>query len=111
MVYVLNKDGQPLMPTNRHGKVRHLLQDGKAKIINRCPFTIQLLHNSTNYTQPITLGVDEVSISVYRQLQKVKNYMLLMQNCETILLIYCPLADKTAEAEEAGKQDIENPDF
>lgn len=58
MVYVLNKDGQPLMPTNRHGKVRHLLQDGKAKIINRCPFTIQLLHNSTNYTQPITLGVD-----------------------------------------------------
>lgn len=33
MVYVLNKDGQPLMPTNRHGKVRHLLQDGKAKSI------------------------------------------------------------------------------
>ena len=58
MVYVLNKDGQPLMPTNRHGKVRHLLQDGKAKIINRCPFTIQLLYSSTNYTQPITLGVD-----------------------------------------------------
>ena len=58
MVYVLNKDGQPLMPTNRHGKVRHLLQDGKAKIINRCPFTIQLLYSSTNYTQPIILGVD-----------------------------------------------------
>ena len=29
MVYVLNKDGQPLMPTNRHGKVKHLLKDGK----------------------------------------------------------------------------------
>ena len=26
MVYVLNKDGQPLMPTNRYGKVRHLLK-------------------------------------------------------------------------------------
>lgn len=58
MVYVLNIDGQPLMPTNRHGKVRHLLKDGKAKIINRCPFTIQLLYSSTNYTQPVTLGVD-----------------------------------------------------
>lgn len=58
MVYVLNIDGQPLMPTNRHGKVRHLLKDGKAKIINRCPFTIQLLYSSTNYTQPVTFGVD-----------------------------------------------------
>lgn len=58
MVYVLNKDGQPLMPTNRHGKVRHLLKDGKAKVIKRCPFTIQLLYSSTNYTQPISLGVD-----------------------------------------------------
>jgi len=29
MVYVLNQDGQPLMPTNRHGKVKHLLKSGK----------------------------------------------------------------------------------
>lgn len=58
MVYVLNKDGHPLMPTSRHGKVRHLLKEGKAKVIKRCPFTVQLLYNSTNYTQPISLGVD-----------------------------------------------------
>ena len=58
MVYVLNKDGHPLMPTSRHGKVRHLLKEGKAKVIKRCPFTIQLLYDSTNYTQPISLGVD-----------------------------------------------------
>ena len=58
MVYVLNRDGQPLMPTDRHGKVRHLLKEGKAKVVKRCPFTIQLLYNSTNYTQDITLGVD-----------------------------------------------------
>ena len=66
MVYVLNKDGHPLMPTSRHGKVRHLLKQGKAKVIKRCPFTIQLLYNSTNYTQPISLGVDAGS--------KVKSY-------------------------------------
>ena len=31
MVYVLNLNGEPLMPTNRHGKVRRLLRDKKAK--------------------------------------------------------------------------------
>ena len=58
MVYVISKAGQPLMPTTRHGKVRHLLKDGKAKVINRCPFTLQLLYESTEYTQPISLGID-----------------------------------------------------
>lgn len=58
MVYVLNKNGQPLMPTNRHGKVKHLLRSGKAKVVKRCPFTIKLLYESTNHTQNLTLGVD-----------------------------------------------------
>lgn len=58
MVYVLDINGQPLMPTTRYGKVRHLLKEKKAKVIKRCPFTIQLLYKSTPYTQPITLGVD-----------------------------------------------------
>ena len=34
MVYVLNIDGQPLMPTNRHGKVRRLIKSKQVKIIN-----------------------------------------------------------------------------
>lgn len=58
MVYVISKNGQPLMPTCRHGKVRHLLKDGKAKVIKRCPFTIQLLYETTEFTQPVTLGID-----------------------------------------------------
>ena len=45
MVYVVSKDGQPLMPTENHAKVRVLLREKKAKAINRCPFTIQLLSN------------------------------------------------------------------
>ena len=61
MVYVINKNGQPLMPTENHAKVRILLKNKKAKVIKRCPFTIQLLYNSTNYTQNITLGVDSGS--------------------------------------------------
>lgn len=58
MVYVIGQNGQPLMPTNRHGKVKHLLKSGKAKVIKRCPFTIKLLYSSTYYTQNLTLGVD-----------------------------------------------------
>jgi hypothetical protein len=58
MVYVLNKEGKPLMPTNRHGKVRHLLETGKAKVVSKEPFTIKLLYDSTNYVQDLTLGVD-----------------------------------------------------
>ena len=41
-VYVISKDGQPLMPTPRFGKVRRLLKNKKAKVVSRCPFTINL---------------------------------------------------------------------
>ena len=58
MVYVIGQNGQPLMPTNRQGKVKHLLKSGKAKVVKRCPFTIKLLYSSTNYTQNQTIGVD-----------------------------------------------------
>lgn len=61
MVYVISKNGQPLMPTDNHAKVRILLKNKKAKVIKRCPFTIQLSYDSTNYTQDITLGVDSGS--------------------------------------------------
>lgn len=46
------------MPTQRHGKVRRLLKMGKAKVVKRTPFTIQLCYDTTHYTQPVTLGVD-----------------------------------------------------
>ena len=58
LVYVLNNNGQPLMPTSRFGKVRRLLKSNKAKVIKRCPFTVQLLYQTDNNTQDITLGVD-----------------------------------------------------
>ena len=61
MVYVISKNGQPLMPTENHTKVRVLLKSKKAKVIKTCPFTIQLTYDSTNYAQDITLGVDSGS--------------------------------------------------
>ena len=65
MVYVLNIDGQPLMPTDRHGKVRRLLKSGKAKVIKRCPFTIQLLYKTdSEIVQPVSLGIDAGSKTI-----------------------------------------------
>ena len=57
LVYVLNKDSKPLMPTNPV-KARILLKEKKAKVVKRSPFTIQLLYGSSGYKQPIVLGVD-----------------------------------------------------
>ena len=57
LVYVINKHGQPLMPCSPR-KARLLLKEGKAKVIQRTPFTIQLLYGSAGYKQPISLGVD-----------------------------------------------------
>jgi RRXRR protein len=56
-VLVINKHGQPLMPTEPR-KARLLLSSGKAKIIGRDPFTIQLIYGSSGYKQEVTLGID-----------------------------------------------------
>lgn len=58
MVYVINKQGQALMPTERFGKVRRLLKNGLAHVMYRIPFTIQLDYDTTNFIQPISLGID-----------------------------------------------------
>lgn len=39
-------------------KARILLKEGKAKVIRREPFTIQLLYGSSGYKQKVNLGVD-----------------------------------------------------
>lgn len=57
-VFVLAKSGQPLMPTQRFGKVRRMLKDGQAKVISHAPFTIQLQYETTPYVQVVTLGID-----------------------------------------------------
>lgn len=58
MVYVINKQGQALMPTERFGKVRRLLKNCLAHVVCRIPFTIQLDYETTDFVQPISLGVD-----------------------------------------------------
>ena len=58
MVYVLNKNGEPLMPTTRYGRVRRLLRKGLAVVVDYRPFTIQLAYDTPNGVQGVSLGVD-----------------------------------------------------
>lgn len=56
-VFVLNKEGRPLMPCTPR-TARRLLEAGRAKVHSLTPFTVKLIHGSSGYTQPVTLGVD-----------------------------------------------------
>lgn len=58
MVYVISHTGRALMPTKHHGKVKHLLRDGLARVARLNPFTIQLLYENEEFVQPVALGVD-----------------------------------------------------
>ncbi|MBD5559970.1 MAG: hypothetical protein HDQ87_06380 [Clostridia bacterium] len=58
-VYVLDREGKPLMPTTRFGKVRRMLRSGKAKAVRTKPFTIQLQYEpETHIKQRVVLGID-----------------------------------------------------
>ncbi|MEG1924158.1 MAG: RRXRR domain-containing protein [Ruthenibacterium sp.] len=58
MVYVLNKNGNAIMPTKRYGHVRYLLNNKKAVVVNNKPFTIKLKYEVDDKTQPLILGID-----------------------------------------------------
>ena len=63
-VYVQNKDGEPLMPTERCGAVRRWLRDGEAKVVEVCPFTIRLKKDCENNTQEVIVGLDAGAVHV-----------------------------------------------
>ena len=71
VVYVQSASGRPLMPTTRCGHVRILLKEGKARVVERKPFTIRLMYESSEATQPLYLGIDpgrtNIGVSVIKQ--------------------------------------------
>lgn len=83
LVYVISKSGNPLMPTKRFGKVRRLLKEGKAKVVQRNPFTIQLLYDSTEYIQDLTLGIDPGSVYIGASVAKENGEPVYLAELET----------------------------
>jgi len=60
MVYVINKNGNPLMPC-KAAKARKLLRRGKAKVLRRIPFVIVLLWDCEEKVQEVIGGIDSGS--------------------------------------------------
>ena len=82
-VFVINKHGEVLMPSKPR-KAKILLREGKAKVVKRNPFTIQLKHGSTGYKQDLTLSIDpghcEVGISVVSDKKEVFSAVAILRN-------------------------------
>lgn len=66
MVYVINQNGNPLMPC-KPAKAKHLLKAGKAKCIKRKPFTIKLLWNCEENTQEVVAGKARTTTLIERR--------------------------------------------
>ena len=81
LVYVKSIEGLPLMPTNIK-KARKLLSIGKAKIVSKQVFTIQLLYHTTSYTQPLCHKVDTGSKTIGSAVVDSNNCVLYISEVE-----------------------------
>lgn len=79
MIYVRSTEGMVLMPTERCGKIGYLLRHGKAHVVSRVPFVVQLDYDSTTYTQDVSLGIDAGSKHIGVSASSEKNEMLAAQ--------------------------------
>ena len=68
-----------LMPTERCGKIGYLLRHGKAHVVSRVPFVVQLDYESTTYTQEVSLGIDAGSKHIGVSASSEKKEMLAAQ--------------------------------
>ena len=57
-VYILGTDGRPQMPSKRKRHILKLLNTGKARIVEKVPFTVQLKYQNMPILQPIALAED-----------------------------------------------------
>jgi 5-methylcytosine-specific restriction endonuclease McrA len=81
LVYVLNNQNRPLMPTTPV-KARILLKQRRAKIVRALPFTIQLNYETTTFVTPLTLGVDTGSSTLGSAVTDAEGNVLYMAEVE-----------------------------
>ena len=79
MIYVRNKEGKALMPSERGGRIGYLLRHGKAHVVSRVPFVVQLDYESTTYTQEVSLGIDAGSKHIGVSASSEKKELLAAQ--------------------------------
>ena len=58
LTYILDASGKPLMPTQRTNHIKRLLDKGKARIVSKTPYVVQLKYETERITQPLYGGTD-----------------------------------------------------
>lgn len=79
MIYVRSKEGKALIPSERGGRIGYLLRHGKAHVVSRVPFVVQLDYESTTYTQEVSLGIDAGSKHIGVSASSEKKELLAAQ--------------------------------
>ena len=92
MVYIISKDNKVLMPCSNVIS-RLLLKEGKAKVKKKCPFTIKLTYDTTNYIQDLYLGLDTGSAHIGSAVVNENNDVFYMSQIE----IRNDIADKMTQ--------------
>lgn len=67
------------MPSERGGRIGYLLRHGKAHVVSRVPFIVQLDYESTTYTQKVSLGIDAGSKHIGVSASSEKKELLAAQ--------------------------------
>lgn len=83
LVYVISKQGNPLMPC-KPAKAKRMLKKKAATVVKRSPFTIQLNFDCEEKTQPITLGIDtgygNIGFSAVSEKEELISGTLILDN-------------------------------
>ena len=83
IIYVLAKDGTPLMPTKRTGHIAKLLKKGMAKVVSRTPFVVQMKYNAGRETQPLHGGTDPGHTNIGNAVADGKGQVVYKDHVET----------------------------
>lgn len=82
-VFVVDRKGNPLMPTKRRGRVRHLLKEGKAVVIKTHPFTVKMKYDAGHYTQPMYEGIDSGRQNIGNAVSRENGENVLLEDVRT----------------------------
>ena len=103
-IYVLDRNGRPLMPC-RWSRARKLLRDGKAVVVRKDIYTIRLTVPSSGYRQDCTMGIDlgscHVGVSVTTDRRELLSSEVLLRDD-----ISRRLTKRREEQGGSGRQDI-----
>lgn len=83
-IYVVSKDGTPLMPSKRWRKIKILLKEKKAVVLDTKPFIVKLLYDTkSKEIQNLTIGIDPGRTNIGVSVVKDNGIQVFSANVET----------------------------